>query len=202
MNVQFKYKRALKFLELNYYSYEKENFVRYFNDFLEEYDLAMKYDEEKTFENCMNYLKSISYIMVERFLCSYYLYCERGQKAFYFYDLSILEWFNKQSITMRIILNHDYKTQHHDYPEPVKENILYIKMNKEGIFYTNKPKNWSLFKILNKPEADSRYFINVKDLGEYLRRTREKLTKDEIKDIKSFYKKIIGKPIENSYELY
>lgn len=75
-------------------------------------------------------------------------------------------------------------------------------MNKEGIFYTNKPKNWSLFKILNKPEADSRYFINVKDLGEYLRRTREKLTKDEIKDIKSFYKKIIGKPIENSYELY
>lgn len=198
MNTQFKYQRALKFAELSYYCYGQEKFVQYFNGFLEEFDLEMKETEEKTFENCLNFLNSISHIMVERFLCAYHFYYERGQKpimdGFSVYDLNRLKWFDKPSVTMRIIVNHHNQT-------PSTETALSIRMNKDGIFYTNKPKKWSLFKFLTKPEEDSRYFINVKDLAEYLRRTTVKLTKNEIKDIQSFYKTIIGKPIEKSYEL-
>jgi hypothetical protein len=196
MNTQFKYQRALKFAELSYYCYGQEKFVQYFNGFLEEFDLEMKEAEEKTFENCLNFLNSISHIMVERFLCAYHFYYERGQKpimdGFCFYNLNKLKWFDKPSVTMRIISPTPYTTT---------DTALIISLNKDGIFYSNKPKNWSLFKLLNKPEEDSRYFINVKDLGEYLSRTTAKLTKNEIKDIQSFYKTIIGKPIEKSYEL-
>lgn len=199
MTTAFKYQRALKFAELSYYCDGQEKFVQYFNGFLEEHDLVMNDDEEKTFNNCINFLSSISYIMVERFLCAYHFYYERGQKpimdGFSVYDTNKLKYFESLSVTLRILINRRSN-------EPSYERVLAIRLNKDGIFYEHNPKRWSLFKCKANSSEDSRCFLNVKDLAEYLSKSKEDLNKQEIKELKSFYKTIIGKPIEKSYELY
>jgi hypothetical protein len=198
MNTTFKYQRALKFAELRYYCHEQEKFVEYFNGFLEEHDLIMNECEEKNFDNCINFLNSISYVMVEKFLSTYLFYDERGQKPildeFSFYDRNRLEWFNSPTVSLRIMINSRSQI-------PSYEPILAVQLNKDGVFYENKTRNWVLFRSIKDSAEDSRCFLNVKDLGEYLRRTKRDLSKQEVKELKLFYKTILGKPIEKTYEL-
>lgn len=192
MNTTFKYQRALKFAELSYYCHEQEKFVEYFNEFIEEHNLIMNECEEKNFDNCINFLNSISYVMVEKFLNAYLFHYERGQKPIL--DGKQLDWFNSPTVSLRIMINSRSQV-------PSYEPILAVQLNKDGVFYANKTRNWFLFNSIKDPAEDSRCFLNVKDLGEYLRRIKRELSKKEVKELKLFYKTILGKPIEKTYEL-
>lgn len=192
MNTTFKYQRALKFAELSYYCHDQEKFVEYFNGFLEEHDLIMNECEEKNFDNCINFLNSISYVMVEKFLSAYLFYYERGQKPVL--DGKQLEWFNSPTVSLRIMINSRSQA-------PSYEPILAVQLNKDGIFYENKTRKWFLFSSIKDSAEDSRCFLNVKDLGKYLRRNKRELNNQEVKELKLFYKTILGKPIEKTYEL-
>lgn len=154
--------------------------------------------EEKNFDNCINFLNSISHVMVEKFLSAYLFYYKLGQKAilafFSSYDRNRLEWFNSPTVSLRIMINSQSQV-------PSYEPILAVLLNKDGIFYENKTRNWFLFNSIKDSAEDSRCFLNVKDLGEYLRRNKRELSKQEVKELKLFYKTILGKPIEKTYEM-
>lgn len=154
--------------------------------------------EEKNFDNCINFLNSISHVMVEKFLSAYLFYYKLGQKAilafFSSYDCNRLEWFNSPTVSLRIMINSRSQI-------PSYEPILAVQLNKDGIFYENKTRNWFLFGSIKDSAEDSRCFLNVKDLGEYLRRNKRELSKHEVKELKLFYKTILGKPIEKTYEM-
>lgn len=204
MTTTFKYPRSLKFTELHYYWYGQEVFTQYFNGFLEEFKLVFNDSEEKNFANCINFLNSISYSMVERFLCAYHLYYQNGQPEimdrFDFYNTNILEEFERKSLTIGGLCTLTSKARAM-YNIAEDDIILSVKLNKNGIFYNYIGNEWWPFSYMRDPEDNKRGFINVKDLGEYLSKCKKDLNKKEIKELKSFHKTIIGKPIEKSYEL-
>lgn len=81
--------------------------------------------------------------------------------------------------------------------------MLSIKINKDGNCYWSNPDDLSIFRLFKNPEHNKRYFINIKDVI-YIHQQiykdpqiEKSINEKEIRKIKS----LIGKKIENSYEL-
>lgn len=195
MTEPFKYMRLLRFAELSYHLNETGLFLKYYNGFLNQYNLTMPANIETTFENCMSYLNSVA--MVEKFLCAYFKYLEEYEyrknevDGFSFYDQSELERLDNRPISIRLKL----KTADDQYYSFRK--IMSIKINKDGVFYLSNSDDLSIMNLFKKTENNQRYFINVKDLIHIIQQIKKDLNEKEIKKLKS----LIGKKIENSYEL-
>jgi hypothetical protein len=194
---KYKYQKLLTIAEAGYHCNDNGLFLKYFNGFLNEFELEMPLDN--SFENCINYLNSISFIMVEKFLCSYFLYIENNgiqysmPDSFDQYDVEELKRLENRSPIMRLMIDQTGK-------DILYQKVLSIKINSDGILYLNNSLDFSIFDIFKKTENNPRYFINTKDFIAIYNRLKKPMNNKDIKDFQSFCKSVIGKPITEYYK--
>jgi len=196
---KYKYAKLLTLAEAGYHCNDNGLFLKYFNGFLNEFELEMPSYLDKSFENCINYLNSISFIMVERFLCSYFLYIEnKGIQSsvvggFDQYDVEELKRLENRSPNMRLKI--DQTDTDISY-----QGRLSIKINSDGILYLDNSADFSIFDIFKKKENNPRYFINTKDFITIYNKLKKPMNKKDVKDFKLFFKSVVGKPVKEYYE--
>jgi len=200
MTEPFRYISILRFSEINYHCNKIDLFVKYFDAFLEYFELQMPSHLNKNFENSMNYLYSISPIMLEKFLCSYFHYAENNTNplnlyGFDYYVKKDLEDMNEKSsrLSIRVFANEKL----------IYSRAITIKLNKDNIFYINSAQNivnYSIFDMFKKEENNKKHFINTKDLIIALKQFKEDMNKQEMKAFRLLLKSHVGKPIINEYQ--
>jgi hypothetical protein len=192
MTCECKYSRALKFLEINYYSIGKPDFDRILNQFLTYYKVETIPENKLNFQDNIKYLNSISSIMVDKFICVIFDYFQKDQpidyEDFEFFDDSIFEYYSSSSSRIRFRIGND-------------STIYRIHLNEDNVFYcANYPPEpkFNIFNIFKKSkkiaiDKDPSRFLNTKDLAEFLKINEECKSQDEEIELKILFKSIIGK---------
>lgn len=196
MTCEFKYSRALKFLEINYYGIGKPDFDKILNQFLTYYQVETIPENKLNFQDNIKHLNSISSIMVDKFVCVIFDYFQKDKPITYddfeFFDDSIFEYYSSSSSRLRFRIGND-------------STIYRIHLNEDNVFYCfNYPPEpkFNIFNIFKKSkkipiDKDPSRFLNTKNLAEFLKRNEECKTQDEEIELKILFKSIVGKEIEN-----
>lgn len=204
MDLMFKYKRLLTLVELNYY-FNPDEFIKYYNGFITALELQVPHDFSYNFENCINYLNSISIIIVEKFLCAYIFYIERGQNniidRYDYYDTSTLKRYNNQQLTVRAVRTFSPPDSQQTQPMYYSAPYTFI-LNKEGGCTLKDNSVWRIIsKIIINKKHRREVNINPKDVVWFVKKIENSQSDKEIEKIMKEFKKTIKLSIPKKYEL-
>lgn len=200
----FKYKRVLTLVELNYY-FNPDEFIKYYNGFLTTLELQLPHDFSYDFENCLNFLNSISIIVVEKFLCAYLFYIERGQNnimdRYDYYDTSTLKRYNNQQLTVRAVRT--FSPPDPQQTQPIYYSVPYtFILNKEGDCTLKDNSVWGIIsKIIINKKQRREVNINPKDVVWFVKKIENSQSIKDSKEIVKEFKKIISSSTSKKYEL-
>jgi hypothetical protein len=200
MTLQFKYKRSLKVLEVLYYAREKETFKMLVTNFLKYHDLDKIENEDINFPTVVNYLNSISYIMVERFLMVYFFYFQLNEsgsngmnsgESFDHYDVyseQILAESQSPSWGGSIRIGEDAKRYR-------------IGINDNNILYCKNSRAMDLRNLFVESKDDPRCFINPSDFEHLPYDEMSHAVGDAKIEYMKLFKSMVGKKIESQYKI-
>lgn len=200
MTLQFKYKRSLKVLEVLYYAREKETFKMLVTNFFKYHNLDKIENEDINFPTVVNYLNSISYIMVERFLMVYFFYFQLNEsgsngmdsgESFDYYDI-----YSEQILAESQSPNWGGSIRIGYTPKRFR-----IGINANNILYCKNSRSMALRNIFIKPENDPRCFINPSDFEQFPYDEMEKAVGAAEIEYTALFKSIVGKKIESPYRI-
>lgn len=202
MHFQFKYKRSLKVLELLYYAREKETFRMLVTKFLKYHNLDKIESEDIHFSTVINYLNSISYIMVERFLMVYFFYFQLNEVGSN--GTNAGESFDHYNVYSEQILS---ESQSPSWGGSIRigrigEDTRYrIGVNDNNILYCKNIRAMALRNLFVKPKNDPRCFINPSDFEHLPYEEMEQAFGDDKIEYMALFKSMVGKKIESPYTI-
>jgi hypothetical protein len=203
MPLQFKYKRSLKVLELLYYAREKETFKILVTNFLKYHALDKIENEDINFPTVVNYLNSISYIMVERFLMVYFFYFQLNEVGSN--GMNAGESFNHYDVYSEQILA---ESQSPNWGGSIRigeigEDVTRyrIGINDNNILYCKNIRAMAFRNLFVKPKNDPRCFINPSDFEHLPYDEMEQAVGDDKIEYMALFKSMVGKKIESPYKI-
>lgn len=203
MILQFKYKRSLKALEVLYYVREKETFKMLVTNFLKYHNLDKLENEDINFPTVVNYLNSISYIMVERFLMVYFFYFQLNEvgsdgtnagESFEHYDV-----YSEKILAESQSPNWGGSIRIGEIGEDVTR--YRIGINDNNILYCKNIRAMAFRNLFVKPKNDPRCFINPSDFGHLPYDEMEQAVGDDKIQYMELFKSMVGKKIESPYKI-